>query len=79
MGKETKTEIRGSDGNKFEEESMWQGKPVSEWTPLEGVRFFELLMNDKYVLSSEGWAGSFELHQALLFAESLKEEPCEKR
>lgn len=31
---------------------MWQGKPVSEWTPLEGVRFFELLMNDKYVLST---------------------------
>ncbi len=29
MGEETKTEIRGSDGSKFEEESMWQGKPVS--------------------------------------------------
>jgi hypothetical protein len=26
LGEETKTEIRGSDGSKFEEESMWQGK-----------------------------------------------------
>lgn len=44
MGKETKTEIRGSDGSKFEEESMWQGKSITEWTLDEKNHFLTLLI-----------------------------------
>ena len=43
MGKETKTEIRGSDGSKFEEETMWQGKPIESWSLEEKNIFFDKL------------------------------------
>ncbi len=44
MGKETKTEIRGSDGSKFEEETMWQGKPIKDWSLEEKNHFLTLLI-----------------------------------
>jgi len=43
LGKEAKTEIRGSDGSKFEEESMWQGKPITSWSLEEKNIFFDKL------------------------------------
>ena len=43
MGEETKTEIRGSDGSKFEEETMWQGKPIESWSLEEKNIFFDKL------------------------------------
>jgi len=43
LGEETKTEIRGSDGSKFEEETMWQGKPIASWSLEEKNIFFDKL------------------------------------